>query len=248
MPVETADQRLRWRTSLGERIRLARTQRSLSQAELAAWLSITQSQFSKTERGERELSFFEVVQLSGHLGLPLQWFLDGRLQPRGDRRSLIAELIAYGIRDLQSAGPLGTVGAIRSVEEVFCRSLEGRPDPRVLAALPALVLLNPIRHELLLAYATRLKVLRRSGFLCDLARHFHANAPWGQAAAVDFDEPQIIEFLKSARSALVQHPEDKAPKTASRHPIWKRWVAGLGITHEEFRDRCRSIVEEASRG
>lgn len=57
--------------NLGKAIKLCRTQRDLSQAQLAESASISVSYLSLLERGKRDPNFSTVQDIAGALGVPL---------------------------------------------------------------------------------------------------------------------------------------------------------------------------------
>lgn len=57
-----------------ERLRLARQQSGLTQAQLARAVGRSQTWISKCELGERRVDYVELEDLAEALGKPLEWF------------------------------------------------------------------------------------------------------------------------------------------------------------------------------
>ena len=64
---------------VGERLRLARTLRGLSQSKLGELESLSFQQIQKYERGVNRISASRLAHFAYHLNFPIEFFLDGLL-------------------------------------------------------------------------------------------------------------------------------------------------------------------------
>lgn len=69
-----------YKKELGQRIKIRRKKMLLTQEELAEQLGISVKHFSEVERGLTGLSIENLIQLSGLLGLSLDYMLKGEEQ------------------------------------------------------------------------------------------------------------------------------------------------------------------------
>lgn len=74
----------------GSRLRLARTSRGLSQAELAASIGVTFQQIQKYERGANRISASALFRFCARLSTPIDWFFEGLDMP-ATRKAEIAD-------------------------------------------------------------------------------------------------------------------------------------------------------------
>lgn len=90
-------------TDLGTRIREARERVGLSQEQVAEWLCIPRSSFSRIESGERRVDSLELQRLADLLGRSLDWFFE---QEEKDNVSLRADgnLSPEAVEDLRWFG------------------------------------------------------------------------------------------------------------------------------------------------
>lgn len=87
--------------SLGRRVRLRRTLLGISQAQLAAQLSLSQQQIALLERGEGRLFASHLYLLGRVLGVPVDFFFDtGELGPVASNSTPSAE----GAKELDTSG------------------------------------------------------------------------------------------------------------------------------------------------
>ncbi len=68
---------------VGEKLRLARALRGLSQEKLAAFESLTFQQMQKYEKGSNRISTSRLYHLATHLRMPIPWFFEGLPDPSG---------------------------------------------------------------------------------------------------------------------------------------------------------------------
>lgn len=65
---------------VGQRIRLARMAKGVSQTDLAEAIGVTFQQVQKYEKGANRVSASRMVQIAGALGYPVAWFFDAAAQ------------------------------------------------------------------------------------------------------------------------------------------------------------------------
>jgi len=157
--------------NLGPSLILARHERRLSQAELAALCGLSQAQVSYFEVGQRRPTVDQLLQIARALGCSVQKLLTGSDRP-GSRLSDIAlELRKMGLVDLWVREPI-VPGAFRASEEVIALAVSGsEPDPRIVEAMPALLAWNETSPSLLRAYGmqSRPSAVRRLAWLADIS-------------------------------------------------------------------------------
>jgi transcriptional regulator with XRE-family HTH domain len=104
---------------IGERIRLRRTERGLTQEQLAAALDVSYQQVQKYETGANRISAGRIYQLARKLGVEVGYFFDG-------------------LPDADSLPPLEHGGRQRAAIELV-RKFAQIEDPEVRAAIAGLV-------------------------------------------------------------------------------------------------------------
>ena len=62
---------------IGERIRLRRTERGLTQEQLAAALEVSYQQIQKYETGANRISAGRIFEIARHLDVPVDYFFEG---------------------------------------------------------------------------------------------------------------------------------------------------------------------------
>src|SRR5690349_1543828 len=87
-------------SNLGTWLLRARTQQGITQKELATRARITQSRVSQIEQGAILPTLPQLIRLARTLGLPLQWFLNGHLEPGIEVPEITLELQRLGVVDL----------------------------------------------------------------------------------------------------------------------------------------------------
>src|SRR5437016_4822588 len=126
--------------SLGQRIASARKAAGLTQLALAKTTQIKRVQIVRMEAGRAVPRLDEAVRLAEALKVPSEWFVAGRCMPTYDLRGIALELYRLGIRDLEVSQPR-VPGASRNKEEVLAIAVGGdRPEPRIIDAIPFLLL------------------------------------------------------------------------------------------------------------
>jgi transcriptional regulator with XRE-family HTH domain len=73
--VTTQDKNVLAQAQLGKKVKAARTERGLSQAELAARLEMSRVAVAEVEAGRRKVSSFELAALSRALQQPTDYFI-----------------------------------------------------------------------------------------------------------------------------------------------------------------------------
>jgi transcriptional regulator with XRE-family HTH domain len=190
-------------------ISAARRRRGLTQKDVASRLRLTQASYSKIESGRSGLSFELARRLAHVFEIPLQWALTRTFEP-GDRvADLVYELRHYGITDLR-AGDAPLPGAFRGVEQVVALALRGRPSPRIVDALPWVLLSNVVRPEVLVGYGRSLGVAQRVAWICDVAL---ALADRGQGRT---ESPDVAPNLVAVIGSI--HPDGAAVDDAVGRP------------------------------
>jgi transcriptional regulator with XRE-family HTH domain len=77
---------------VGQRLRLARTLRGVSQQKLASLENLTFQQVQKYENGANRISSSRLYHLAQHLRLPLSWFFEGLPDPSASAHNHAASL------------------------------------------------------------------------------------------------------------------------------------------------------------
>jgi transcriptional regulator with XRE-family HTH domain len=77
---------------VGQRLRLARTLRGVSQQKLASLENLTFQQVQKYENGANRISSSRLYHLAQHLRLPLPWFFEGLPDPSAGAHNHTASL------------------------------------------------------------------------------------------------------------------------------------------------------------
>ena len=153
----------------GQRLRNAREQKNLSQADVARILGVTQAAVSAMEKSPQKLSFSRVLELSDLYDLPVGWFATGRTTVGESLPDIAFELRHYGIGDIGVSGAVPPI-SLRRPEEVLCLALRGTPNPRVIAGLPVIVLVNEWSPVLLRGFAEYFGIEHRTAWIVDVAR------------------------------------------------------------------------------
>lgn len=126
---------------IGEWLKKARRDADLTLSELARLTGVSSSALARFESNRAVPSFADVCVIAQRLRWPLLYFATGRERTGNDRRALAAQLFYWGLRDLRLAERV-LLGEIRAFEELIAEVVAGDPSPRVLEALPALLLRN----------------------------------------------------------------------------------------------------------
>lgn len=217
----------------------ARLDRGLSQTELAGLCEMTQAQVSLFESGRRIPSLEQFVRIARALDVPLQGLITGTWRPGTGLPDLAVELRGLGAVDLWADG--STVpGAARRPEEVIALAVQGAsPEPRVVEALPALLLWNEMQPPLLRAYGITTRTTCRLAWLSEIALTIGRKKMF---SSVSRKEP-LEEFLKGVEPPGTADWDDLGwpADVPPRYPAWKRWKIAYGATPEQFELRASSL-------
>ncbi len=86
---------------LGERIRLAREKKGLSQEDLAALVKRDQRAVSEYEHGKRRISVTDLPRFAEVLDVPILYFFEGNLSSRDLDRTILEEFNLLRSDDLR---------------------------------------------------------------------------------------------------------------------------------------------------
>lgn len=95
---------------IGAKIKKAREERLISQAELGAKLGVTATAINYYEKGKRKINIEDLFRLAAALVKPIEYFLSGEGQ-KDINNSSFAELKKQGFCDFKNIPVLGTVQA-----------------------------------------------------------------------------------------------------------------------------------------
>lgn len=229
--------------NLGTNLLKIRFARGLSQANLAARCKLRQKDISLIENGKWQPSLRTLTNLAKQLDVPLQYFINGFNQSDHHVNSLTLELRQLGIVDLNSVNAL-VPGAFREKEQVVALSLQGdAPDPRVIDALPYVLLRNEWSAELFVAYLKRYdqRALYRCAWLIDIA----------QTIRDDVSEPGQ-RFIESSFSKVLEQAQKPVEPDSLGYPILnsavvppvhRRWNINYATDVRGFLQRAKTLQE-----
>ena len=235
--------------NLGPSLILARRERGLSQAELAARSGLSQAQISYFELGQRRPTLDQLLKIAQALGCSLQKVLSGSNRT-GTRLSDIAlQLRDLGLVDLWVRDPI-VPAAFRASEEVIALAVSGsKPEPRIVEAIPAILAWTETSPILLRAYGVHVRpsVLRRLAWLADITLAIESRGGFPGGCRNDL----IARFLKTIRVPGdgkaawddLGRPSAKPPTS----PIWKRWRINYDADLSIFEQRARQLWDLQSR-
>nr|WP_209880702.1 helix-turn-helix transcriptional regulator [Azospirillum soli] len=98
---------------VGQRLRIARTLRGLSQGDLGAAIGLTFQQIQKYERGSNRISAGTLFRLGNALDVPVSYFFDGAGEAGPN--------VAAGLDGVADRGALRTASAIQRVPNAGVR-------------------------------------------------------------------------------------------------------------------------------
>jgi transcriptional regulator with XRE-family HTH domain len=229
---------------LGLHLLTARTERGLSQSELAERCSLAQTQVSYFEGGQRRPTLDQLLRIARALDVSIQRLLSGSEWPGNALRDIAVELRRLGVADLWVKG--STVpGCFRRPEAVIALAVSGRdPDPRIIEAIPAVLAWNEINPVLLRAYgrAAGSGTNRRLAWLADLALSIERQRGFPGGCRQDPLE-RFIQIVSppSERTGWDSLGKPLAGRPVS--PLWKRWKICYDARLSEFEDRARHLDE-----
>lgn len=250
-------------SSVGARVLEARRIAGLSQAQLASAADISQPTISRIESDAVAPTFGDVCAIARVTRAPLLFLATGYGQSGLGVGALVSQLHAYGLRDMDVAeAPI--LGESRSFEELVAASAR-LASPRLLEAIPGLLLRNEFSTTELNAYTRKEAVRHRIGWLAEIA--FSIGGKRELAAAVRPHAQERLERvfrpawemrrkrfkLKSAFDwdpldrtlpAGTQAEKDRALKrwAADAPPITRKWRVADATPERNFLERARGIL------
>lgn len=228
---------------VGKHLTRARKQKGLTQKGLADLCQLRQGEISAFESGRRHPTLAQLTELARSLGISLQWFITGTLEPSAATPAeLQYELRHWGIYDL----PLDAVkvpGAFRPVEQLIVLILKGDQIPKlIIESMPYLLAVTRWRSRLLLAFARDAgdsRVLARLGWLADITRSLHKA---GHLAEAQAQRAALLTLTKKATKATRQdslgHPAgdfDTVPVISTR------WNISYAANMDSFKKRAEQL-------
>lgn len=142
------------RKTIADALRRLRRKRSLTQAELAHVVGLSQPHFSKIERGQGSLSAEQLIALLRRFSLPLSYFV-GVPEKAPSDAALRNALVHLGARHLREISGVVVPERLTDSEEVITETLITAPDARAVTAL-APVLVQNYEHVNIVRIAERL--------------------------------------------------------------------------------------------
>jgi transcriptional regulator with XRE-family HTH domain len=230
---------------LGSFLSIARLERGLSQAELAARCVLSQAQISYFEVGQRRPTLDQFLRIAKALDCSIQKLIGGSDRPGTELRDLAIELRHLGLADLWVKEPV-VPGAFRRAEEVIALAVAGHePEPRILEAVPAVLAWNEIDPIVLRAYSlsTRPRTAHRLAWLADitLAIDRRSGFPGGCRKEPLARFTRVIRGPSPDRDVWdsLGRPMAKLPTS----PLWKRWRISYDADLAVFEQRARHLNE-----
>ena len=255
---------IRIRSSVGARTLEARQRVGLTQRELAKRARVAQSTLSRIEGDVVSPSFEDITRIARALGWPLLFFATGRERSGTDPRDLVVQLAFFGMRDMDvSSVPL--IGEVRPFEEIIAMAAAAGA-PRLIEAIPALLLLNDFSPERMSAQARKEHVSHRIGWLAEIADWIAAKLPVSAIRPDALDRlRKIYEPLWERRRNEASHPSlptknwdlmgrllpsashpDRpsafSDLIAELPPITRRWRIAYSTPQEEFLARAQNLI------
>lgn len=241
----------KWRP-IGQWLKTGRKNAGLTLSELASRTRVSTSALARFESDRAVPSFDDVCVIAQQLGWPLLYFATGRERTGDDTRALAAQLRFWGLRDVRLAEPV-LFGEAIAFEELFAEVIVRTLAPRVVEALPSLLLKNKFEADELIIKANANGSLRRLGWLSDVADNISEKLPLEYirtgsgrrlqavvAAARAEHTPDEIDYVAAPTSELLrQRVWESSP------PVARRWRIGCDITLAQYLNRARSILAGA---
>lgn len=222
-------------------------ERSLSQAALAQGSGLRQKDISLIEHGKWQPSLKVLTKLARQLDVPLQYFINGCNEADSRPNSLTLELRGLGIIDLSAAKAL-VPGAFRDKEQVVALSLQGRaPDPRIVEAIPYVLLKHEWDAGLFVAYLKRYdaRALYRAAWLIDIAQIIRDDVG---VVGQRFSEASLTKVQEQAQKPnepdSLGYPAIDGKKLP---PVHRRWNITFATEVQGFLNRALHLKELAQR-
>jgi transcriptional regulator with XRE-family HTH domain len=230
---------------------------------------VSASSVSRFEAGISQPGFADACAIAKALGAPLLFLADGRDRTGNDPRDLIAHLAYWGLNDL-APGEVALVGEARPFEDLVVSCMATAVAPRILEAIPSLLLKNDFSAPELEGHAIGAGVLHRLGWLAEIAEwiasqisvsrlHPSASAKVTQVRRTAWSRRQK-DFAKQSRAQgqtegwdLLENLEGSADSEAIKRqgnssPIAKKWRIAYATPQEEFLTRARDILAASESG
>jgi len=245
-----ARRKRRWRP-IGRWLRTARKASRLTLTELERLTGISSSALGRFEADRAVPSIDDVCVIAQQLGWPLLYLTTGRERTGDDPFALASQLHYWGLRDI-SLPERVLFGEVRSFEDLVAEVVTADPSPRVLEAIPGLLLRNKFDVAELLAFGRRYRGIRRLGWLADVAQTVSRRIP------LEYVHPDAPRQLRAVLAdAEKQPPSDEidyvfgeTSSPASGQRAWsasprltKRWRIACDIALRQFQERAISILE-----
>lgn len=243
--------------SIGLRVQEARRLARLSQAQLASATGISQPTMSRIESGTVSPSFEDICAIARETRTPLLFLATGYGQSGLGVPALVAQLSAWGLRDMDVGG-VPILGESRSFEELLSAAAR-IAEPRIVPAIPGLFLRNPFSAPLLNVFARKEAVRNRLGWLAEVAYSIARSRPL--VGLVRPDSPERLQlFFRAAwarRRRRAQHDWDSLLQSSasedertipslsrSAAPIARKWRIADSTTETEFIERAIGVLRE----
>ncbi len=235
--------------AIGQWLKTGRKDAGFTLFELASRTGISTSALARFESDRAVPSFDDVCVIARQLDRPLLYFAMGRERTGDDTRSLAAQLRFWGLRDVRLAEPV-LFGEAIAFEELIAKVVARIVAPRIVEALPALLLKNKFEADELIMNAKANGNLRCLGWLSDVALNISEKLPLEYirpdsrrrlqtvvAAAWARHVPDEIDYVAEPTSELLrQRVWEDSP------PVARRWRIGCAITLTQYLNRARSIL------
>ena len=247
---------------LGVLILEARRVARLNQGQLALLAGISQSTISRIEAGVVTATFEDVCAIARSTHTPLLFLATGNGHGGLGTTALIAQLHAYGLRDMDTAdAPI--LGESRSFEELIAAAAR-LASPRIIEAVPGLLLRNKFSTAALRAFARKDDVRHRVGWLSEVAfaiagtvgfNHLDAREKLERVIRPAWNLRRQRFRLKGAldwdpmnRQLPLRTPADRARTlerwTAEAPAIARKWRIADDTPQERFVERALVILDE----
>lgn len=201
------------------------------------------------------------IQMARALGWPLLFFATGHERTGSDPRHLAAHLRFWGLTD-QPADAL--IGESRAFEDLLLDALSDRSTPRLVEAVPALLLRNDFDHEGLFERAQERGLRGRVGWACELAEWIASNLDLNsirpdalpklrelRKKTFDFMMPDTWDIIGEGWTFEEDHDPagwKEIKRAIARTPdLTKKWWIVFETPQERFLDRAEEILGEVGR-